>query len=56
MRGGLFNIGAEGQLYIGALAAVSVSLIHLPSPFHLIVALLAAMVGRHVVEFCRSPS
>ena len=45
MRGGLFNIGAEGQLYIGALAAVSVSLIHLPSPLHLIVALLAAMVA-----------
>ena len=45
MRGGLFNIGAEGQLYIGALAAVSVSLIHLPSPLHLVVALLAAMVA-----------
>ena len=45
MRGGLFNIGAEGQLYIGALAAVSVSLIHLPAPLHLVVALLAAMVA-----------
>ena len=45
MRGGLFNIGAEGQVYIGALAAVSVSLIHLPYPLHLIVALLAAMVA-----------
>ena len=45
MRGGLFNIGAEGQLYIGALAAVSVSLIQLSAPFHLVVALLAAMIA-----------
>ncbi len=45
MRGGLFNIGAEGQLYIGALAAVSVSLIQLPYPLHVVVALLAAMLA-----------
>ena len=45
MRGGLFNIGAEGQLYIGALAAVAVSLIHLPYPLHVVVALLAAMLA-----------
>ena len=45
MRGGLFNIGAEGQLYVGALAAVAVSLMHLPSPFNLVVSLLAAMVA-----------
>ena len=45
MRGGLFNIGSEGQLYVGALAAVAVSLMHLPSPFNLIVSLLAAMVA-----------
>jgi len=45
MRGGLFNIGAEGQLYMGALAAVSVSLLHLPAPFNWIVAILAAMVA-----------
>ena len=45
MRGGLFNIGAEGQLYVGALAAVAVSLMHLPAPFNLIFSLLAAMVA-----------
>jgi simple sugar transport system permease protein len=45
MRGGLFNIGAEGQLYVGALAAVAVSLMHLPSPLNLVVSLLAAMVA-----------
>ncbi|MDB3944414.1 ABC transporter permease [Gammaproteobacteria bacterium] len=45
MRGGLFNIGAEGQLYMGALAAVAVSLIHLPSPLNVIVSLVAAMVA-----------
>lgn len=44
-RGGLFNIGAEGQVYIGALAAVSISLFHLPTGLHLIVALLAALVA-----------
>lgn len=44
-RGGLFNIGAEGQVYIGALAAVSVSLFHLPAGLHLIVALLVAMIA-----------
>ena len=30
-RGGMFNIGAEGQLYLGALAAVAVSFFNLPS-------------------------
>ena len=45
IRGGLFNIGAEGQLYMGALAAVSVSLIQLSAPFHLLLALVAAMVA-----------
>ena len=45
MRGGLFNIGAEGQLYVGALAAVAVSLIHLPSPIHIVMALCAAMLA-----------
>ncbi|MBO67095.1 MAG: ribose ABC transporter permease [Acidiferrobacteraceae bacterium] len=45
MRGGLFNIGAEGQLYIGAIAAVSVSLIQISAPFHLIIALVAAMTA-----------
>jgi ABC-type uncharacterized transport system permease subunit len=45
MRGGLFNIGAEGQVYMGSLAAVSVGLLHLPAPFNLIVALLAAMIA-----------
>lgn len=42
-RGGLFNIGAEGQLYMGALAAVAVSYIHLPAGVHHVVTLAAAM-------------
>jgi simple sugar transport system permease protein len=45
MRGGLFNIGAEGQLYIGALAAVAVSLIDLPFPLNAVAALGAAIVA-----------
>ncbi len=45
MRGGLFNIGAEGQVYIGALAAIAVSLLQLPAGLHLAVALLAATIA-----------
>ncbi len=45
LRGGLFNIGAEGQVYVGALAAVSMSYIHLPIGIHIIVTLIAAMIA-----------
>lgn len=45
LRGGLFNIGAEGQVYLGALAAVSMSYVHLPTGIHLIVTLIAAMLA-----------
>ncbi len=46
LRAGLFNIGAEGQLYLGTLGAVSASLFALPTGVHLFVALLfAAAVG-----------
>ncbi len=41
-RAGLFNIGAEGQMYLGALAAVAASLFRLPPGIHLIVALVFA--------------
>ncbi len=46
-RSGLFNIGAEGQLYIGALAAVLVgfSFSGLPIFVHLPLAVLAGFVG-----------
>lgn len=51
-RGGVFNIGAEGQLYIGALFAVTVgTLISLPYPIHLIVALLAGILGGMIWGF-----
>jgi len=41
-RSGLFNIGAEGQMYIGAIAtAVVASRLHLPAVLHAIVALAA---------------
>ncbi|MCR4404066.1 MAG: ABC transporter permease [Candidatus Acetothermia bacterium] len=45
LRGGLFNIGAEGQVYIGALAAIALSLFKLPAGLHLIVTLLAGMLA-----------
>jgi len=45
-RGGLFNIGMEGQLFVGSVAAVLIGYsIELPPVIHLIVALLAGMVG-----------
>ncbi len=45
-RGGVFNIGAEGQLYFGALFAVWVgAFLTLPYPWHLILALLFGILG-----------
>lgn len=45
MRAGLFNIGAEGQLMIGALAAVSASTFSLPPGLHLLVGIIFAMLA-----------
>jgi len=44
-RGGMFNIGAEGQLYLGALAAVTVSLFHLPSGIGFALSLIFAVLA-----------
>ena len=46
-RAGLFNIGAEGQLNIGALvaAAAGFSLTWIPAPVHLVVLLVAGFLG-----------
>lgn len=44
-RAGLFIIGAEGMLYMGALSAVALSFARLPSGFHTVVALLCAAAG-----------
>lgn len=46
-RGGLFNIGAEGQIFLGALAAafVGYSLKGLPAIIHLPLALLAGILA-----------
>ncbi|MEM0441087.1 MAG: ABC transporter permease [Candidatus Caldarchaeum sp.] len=45
IRSGLFNIGAEGQMYIGAIAAVYVGgAFSLPPGIHLIAATLFAMI------------
>lgn len=47
MKSGIFNIGAEGQLYIGALAytAAALYLDFLPGVIHLAVCLAAAIAG-----------
>lgn len=45
MRAGLFNIGAEGQLQIGALAAVAASIFSLPPGLHLLVGIIFAMLA-----------
>ncbi len=45
-RVGLFNIGAQGQLMVGALAAAVVgAAFELPAPLHLLTCLLAAALG-----------
>jgi len=41
-RTGLFNIGVEGQMYLGGFAAAMAGLLPLPGPLRLAVALLAA--------------
>lgn len=44
-RAGLFIIGAEGMMYMGAMGAVAFSLLRLPSGFHAVLALLCAAVA-----------
>ncbi len=44
VKAGLFNIGAEGQVYLGTAGAVAASLFSLPSGVHLLVALLFSMI------------
>ncbi|MGE0211157.1 MAG: ABC transporter permease [Parvibaculaceae bacterium] len=47
LRAGLFNIGAEGQIYMGALAATIVALYlpELPGPIHIFLATVAGGIG-----------
>ncbi|MEH6626517.1 MAG: ABC transporter permease [Motiliproteus sp.] len=47
LRAGLFNIGAEGQIYLGALFATIVSLYlpEMPAWLHVIAAIVAGMIG-----------
>lgn len=47
MRGGLLNLGVEGQLYIGSLcsAIVGLNVKGLPAALHILLCLLAAMAG-----------
>ena len=46
-KGGMFNIGVEGQYFVGMVtgAWAAVSLDFLPGPVHVVVILLAAMLG-----------
>ena len=47
MRCGLLNVGAEGQIYIGGLAAAAVALYlpQMPAMLHVLLCLLAGMLG-----------
>lgn len=47
IRGGLFNVGGEGQLYLGAAAATTVGLLPLPVPswLHILLAMVAGILG-----------
>lgn len=45
VRSGLFNIGAEGQMYLGAIGAILVgSFLALPAPLHLVAATASGML------------
>ena len=45
-RAGLFNIGAQGQMLIGAMFAVWVGIhLDLPTPIHILLALVAGVIG-----------
>ena len=46
LRAGMFNIGAEGQMYMGAIAAVSVAYFTLPTGLHQLLGLLFAAAGK----------
>ncbi|MDD2911925.1 MAG: ABC transporter permease [Candidatus Bipolaricaulis anaerobius] len=45
VRAGMFNIGAEGQMYVGAAAAVCVAYFKLPAGLHLLVGILFAAIA-----------
>lgn len=47
IRGGLFNVGGEGQLYLGAAVATTVGLLPLPVPswLHILLAMVAGILG-----------
>ena len=53
IRGGLFNVGAEGQLYIGAAAATTVGLLPLgvPSWLHILLSISAGILGGSLWAF-----
>jgi general nucleoside transport system permease protein len=53
MRGGLLNLGIEGQLYIGALASalVALNVTGLPAFIHIPLCMLAAMAGGAIWAF-----
>ena len=52
-RSGVFNIGGEGQIYIGALASTFIGIQNwgLPAPVHLTLSLLAGFIGGAVWGF-----
>jgi simple sugar transport system permease protein len=45
VRAGMFNIGAEGQLFMGAMAAICIALFKLPTGLHLLVGLAFAAIA-----------
>jgi general nucleoside transport system permease protein len=56
IRGGHFNVGGEGQLYLGAAGATAVGLIPLPVPawLHVILAMFAGILGGALWAFLPS--
>ena len=58
LRAGLFNIGGEGQIYLGALFATAAALYlpELPGAAHIVVCALAGMAGGALWALSRATS
>lgn len=53
LKGGILNLGVEGQLYIGALfsTVVAIYVKGLPAPIHIIACMIAGMIGGMIWSF-----
>lgn len=53
LKGGILNLGVEGQLYMGALfsSLVAIYIKGLPAPLHIIISIISGMIGGMIWAF-----